>query len=113
MEQIVKKIIEFYLCSTFPVRQKIKASLSRKIVSSLKYKEFIRVKLGDVSGKLIATPLTSGSGVITSFVKADGLLVIPQNIEGYENGSIVDVELLKSIDDIKNTLVVTGSHDPL
>ena len=113
MEQIVKKIIEFYLCSTFPSRQKIKASLSRKIVSSLKYKEFIRVKLGDVSGKLIATPLTSGSGVITSFVKADGLLVIPQNIEGYENGSIVDVELLKSIDDIKNTLVVTGSHDPL
>lgn len=113
MEQIVKKILELYLSTPFPVRPGIKASLSRKIVSSLKYKEFIRVKLGDVAGKIIATPLTSGSGVITSFVKADGLLTIPQNTEGYESGSIVDVELLKNISDIQNTLVITGSHDPL
>ncbi|HPS59286.1 MAG TPA: molybdopterin biosynthesis protein [Spirochaetota bacterium] len=113
MEQIVKKILELYLSVEFPQRTQIKARISRRIVSSLKYKEFIRVKLGDVGGNIIATPLTSGSGVITSFVKADGLLVIPQNTEGYESGSSVDVELLKNISDIKNTLVITGSHDPL
>ena len=113
MEQIVKKILELYLSGEFPQRTQIKARISRRIVSSLKYKEFIRVKLGDVAGNIIATPLTSGSGVITSFVKADGLLVIPQNTEGYESGSVVDVELLKNIKDIKNTLVITGSHDPL
>lgn len=113
MEQIVKRIIELYLSNPLQERPRTNASLSRKIVSSLKYKEFIRVKLGDVGGNIIATPLTSGAGVITSFVKADGLLTIPQNIEGYESGSIVEVELLKDIRDIKNTLVITGSHDPL
>ena len=113
MEQVVKKILELYLSSPFPERPRIKASLSRKIVSSLKYKEFIRVKLGDVAGKIVATPLTSGAGVITSFVKADGIITIPQNTEGYESGSIVDVELLKNTGDIKNTIVITGSHDPL
>ncbi len=113
MEQIVKKIVELYTSSPLPARPVIKALLSRRIVSSLKYREFMRVKLGDVAGKVIATPLTSGSGVVTSFVKADGILTIPQNIEGYESGSTVDVELLKEIRDIKNTIVITGSHDPL
>lgn len=101
MEQIVKKILELYIPGKFPLRPGIKARLSRRIVSSLKYREFIRVKLGDVAGNIIATPLTSGAGVITSFVRADGLLVVPQNTEGYEPGSIVDVELLKNISDIK------------
>lgn len=113
MEQIVKRIVELYLSSPSPARPVVKAALSRRIVSSLKYREFIRVKLGDVAGRIIATPLTSGSGVVTSFVKADGILTIPQNTEGYESGSLVDVELLKDIRDIKNTLVITGSHDPL
>lgn len=113
MEQIVKKVVELYLSSPFPSRPVIKAALSRKIVSSLKYKEFIRVRLGDVEGNIIATPLTSGAGVITSFVRADGLITIPQNTEGYESGTIVDVEMLKSENEIKNTLVITGSHDPL
>jgi putative molybdopterin biosynthesis protein len=113
MENIVKKVLELYMSSHFAERPVIKAAISRRIVSSLKYREFIRVRLGDVAGKIIATPLTSGAGVITSFVKADGLLNIPQNTEGYETGSIVDVELLRDIGDIKNTLVITGSHDPL
>jgi putative molybdopterin biosynthesis protein len=113
MEMIVKKVFELYLSGRFPLRPQIKASLSRKLVSSLKYREFIRVKLGDVAGNIVATPLNSGSGVITSFVKADGLLTISQNVEGYDSGSVVDVELLKEIRDIKNTLVITGSHDPL
>jgi putative molybdopterin biosynthesis protein len=113
MEHIVKRIVEFYLSFLFPARPVIKALLSRRIVSSLKYREFMRVKLGDVAGKIIATPLTSGAGVVTSFVKADGILTIPQNIEGYESGSAVDVELLKDIRDIENTIVITGSHDPL
>lgn len=113
MEQIVKKILELYLSTPYPTRFRVNAILSRKIISSLKYKEFIRVKLGAVGENIIATPLNSGAGVITSFVKADALLTIPQNTEGYESGSLVDVELLKSITDIKNTIVITGSHDPL
>ncbi|NJD02793.1 MAG: molybdopterin biosynthesis protein [Ruminiclostridium sp.] len=113
MEKLVKPVIEVLAAVGIPLRNKADAILTRKLVSSLKYKEYIRVKLGNVDGRLTATPLNRGAGVITSFVKADAILEVPLNTEGYEAGSAVEVELLKSLKDINNTLVITGSHDPL
>lgn len=113
MEKLFRRILESLMHVDHSARRKAKAVLSRKIVSSLKYKEFVRMKLGNVDGRLIATPLNRGAGVVTSFVKADGLLEIPLNSEGYEAGQELEVELLKSEDEIKNTLAVIGSHDPL
>ena len=113
MEKLFKLILESLMHVGLPSRINTKAVLSRKIVSSLKYKEFIRVKLGNVDEKLIATPLNRGAGVVTSFVKADGILEIPINSEGYEAGQEIEVELLKNQDEIKNTLLLIGSHDPL
>lgn len=113
MEKVVKQVLESLLYVTQPERIKAKAFLSRKLVSTLKYKEFVRMKLGNVDGRLIATPLNRGAGVVTSFVKADGLFEIPMNSEGYEAGQEIEVELLKSPDEINNTLTVIGSHDPL
>ncbi|RKD31646.1 molybdopterin biosynthesis protein [Thermohalobacter berrensis] len=89
----------------------IKATISKRIVSSLKHKELIRVTLGYVQNRYIATPLTRGAGVTMSLVKADGILEIPQNSEGIEAGEEVKVKLLKSKDKIKDTLVSIGSHD--
>jgi len=113
MERIVKPVIEYMAAGRFEERTAVKATLSRKLVSSLKYREFIRVRLGDVDGKLVATPLNRGAGVVTSFVKADGILDVPLDDEGYESGHEVSVQLLRSLDEIRHTLVVTGSHDPL
>jgi putative molybdopterin biosynthesis protein len=113
MEKICKPVIECMTHSHRPPRRTVHAVLSRKIVSSLKYKEFVRMKIGYVDGKFNATPLTRGAGVVTSFVKADGLLEIPMNAEGIEAGTDIEVELLKSEEEILNTLTVTGSHDPL
>lgn len=112
MENIVRNVLDNIMRYSGKVI-KAKATLSRKIVSSLKYKEFIRMKLGKVDGKMVATPLNRGAGVVTSFVKADGILEIPLNSEGYEAGQDIEVELLKSENEINNTLVVIGSHDPL
>lgn len=61
----------------------------------------------------MASPLSRGSGVVTSFMKADGILEIPQGLEGYEAGDTVNIRLLSSVEKLKNTLVVIGSHDPL
>jgi len=88
-----------------------KASLTKRVVSSLKNEEIIRVTLGFVEDKLIATPLQSGAGVIMSLVKADGLCRIPRNVEGYDASDIVDVKLLKPLHQIKESLVSIGSHD--
>ncbi len=89
------------------------ATLSRAVVSGLKYREFVRVRLGKVGGKLMASPLGRGSGVVTSFMKADGILDIPQGAEGYEAGAGVQVRLLRPAEELENTLVAIGSHDPL
>ena len=86
------------------------AILYRRLVSSLKHLEFVRMKLGNVSGKLIATPLNRGAGVTMSLVKADEVAIIDKETEGIKAGEIIKVELLKDIDVINNTIVSTGSH---
>lgn len=90
-----------------------KAILSKRVVSSLKHLEFVRVKLGIIDGKLIASPLSRGAGVTMSLVKADGILQIPRSSEGYEVGEEIDVEILRPMEIIENTLISIGSHDIL
>ena len=113
MEEFVKYITDIYYQRTSVFDPGMDAVLSRRLVSSLKYKEYIRVTLGSTSGTLTATPLSGGAGVITSLTKADGILQIPQNAEGFEPGAKVTVHLLKSRDEIEQSLIVTGSHDPI
>ena len=113
MEQLFKPVVDLLTCRMPVEAEFIEATVSRRLVSTLKYHEFIRARLGNVSGKLIAVPLNRGAGVVSSFVKADGIIHIPQDVEGYEAGEKVSVQLLRDIDEIKQTLVITGSHDPL
>ena len=89
------------------------AVLSKTVMSGLKYQEFVRVRLGQVGDKLTASPLGRGSGVVSSFMKADGILEIPQETEGLKAGSAVPVRLLRSPALLSQALVVIGSHDPL
>ena len=69
--------------------------------------------MGYVGNKLMASPLPRGSGVVSSFMKADGLVEVPQGTEGVTSGEEVRVSLLTSKKRLKSTLVVIGSHDPL
>lgn len=113
MDEIVSEVVAMYYGKAKPLRKTVKAVLAKKIVSSLKYSEYVRVSLGRINGKLSASPLARGAGVITSFTKADGVLIVPQNCEGLEAGEEVEIRLNKPLDEIENTLIVTGSHDPL
>jgi putative molybdopterin biosynthesis protein len=60
---------------------------------------------------MVATPLPRGAGMLTSLVRADGLLVVPAGLEGYHPGDEVEVELLRGLDEISGTIVAIGSHD--
>jgi len=113
MENICKKIVHNYQGINNEDQKTVEATLTRRTMSTLKYLEFVRVKIGFVSGKYIATPIGRGAGTTMSLVRADGVLEIPQNIEGYEVGTKVSVKLLRSQEEIKNTLVCIGSHDPI
>ena len=113
MENIVRDLVYMLSGQIAPEREKIKAVLGKRVVSSLKYHEFVRVTLGRTGEGFVAVPLMRGAGVVTSFTKADGILEIPQNCEGAEQGEEVEVTLLKSKSEIEQALIVTGSHDPM
>ncbi|MBO7253202.1 MAG: molybdopterin biosynthesis protein [Oscillospiraceae bacterium] len=113
IEQLLKPLVDHWLKVPAAPQQYAKATLTRPVVSGLKYEEFVRVRMGYVGDKLMASPLSRGSGVVSSFMKADGILEVPQGLEGYEAGEEVTVRLLSPMDKLRNTVVVIGSHDPL
>ena len=113
IEQLLKPLIDHWRQAPSAPSQYAKATLTRPVVSGLKYQEFVRVRMGCVGGRLMASPLSRGSGVVSSFMKADGILEVPQGLEGYEAGEEVNVRLLSPRSKLENTLVVIGSHDPL
>jgi putative molybdopterin biosynthesis protein len=110
-EEFAKPLIYKYIGLEKENEEIYDAILSKRLVSSLKNKEIVRVNLGYVNNKLIATPLTRGAGVTMSLVKADGFLEIPRKSEGIDAGSKVDVRIIKSLEEIKSSLVSIGSHD--
>jgi len=107
----VKPLISSLLGLKSSTPETIAAKLSRQVASSLGQEEFIRVKLGSVSGNLIATPVTRGAGALMSLVRADGIIRVPAASEGIAAAQEVKVELLRSARDIENTIVCIGSHD--
>jgi len=113
IEQLLKPLIDHWLKVPAQRSQYAKAILTRPVVSGLKYEEFVRVRMGYVGDRLMASPLSRGSGVVSSFMKADGILEVPQGLEGFEAGAEVSVRLLCPEEKLKNTVVVIGSHDPL
>ncbi len=91
--------------------QYVEATLTKRLVSSFKNAELLRVALGYVNGRLVTTPLERGAAAVMSMVKADGIVKVERLCEGLEAGATVQVRLLRPLSKIKNTLVITGSHD--
>ncbi len=110
-ELFLKSLMSERLGRQVKPRRKVKAILSRRVVSTLGSKEFVRVKLGKVGDKLIATPMGRGASVIMSLVQAEGQVSIGQASEGLEAREEVEVELFGNEEAIDNTLVAIGSHD--
>ncbi len=92
-------------------RPTAEATATRRIVSTPGVEEFVRVKLGEVNGKLVVTPLARGAGAIMSLVKADGIVRVPPESQGLDEGASVRVELLRGLEEIRRTIVAIGSHD--
>ncbi len=113
MREIVKELTAFLLNKTIKNDDIITAVLGKRIISSLKYREYVRVTLGKIGETYVAVPLPRGAGIVTSFTKADGIIVVPQNSEGIEQGAMVKVILVNDGKNIENSIIVTGSHDPI
>ena len=82
-----------------------------KLPSRLGVEEVIRVNLIERVGKFYAFPLPRGASLISSICRADGLVRIPDCVEGVEEGEKVSCELLKSEEEIRRRINIIGSHD--
>ena len=70
----------------------VKARLTGKINSREGYVSYARVILeGDTARPL----MTAGAGILSSIAKSNGFVIIPENVEGYEEGNEVDVVLIE------------------
>jgi len=87
------------------------AQLTRKIASPGGDDDFVRVAMGRVGEKLLAAPLSRGAGVITSLVRADGLVLMPRGTQGAEAGEQVQVRLYRPKAELDKTIFCIGSHD--
>lgn len=89
----------------------IEAVLTRKMTSPAGDDDFVRMAVGRVGEKILATPLSRGSGVITSLVRADGIVVVPSGEQGLPAGENVSVRLYRNPKEIERTIFAIGSHD--
>lgn len=94
-----------------PSSPKIKATLTKKLVSAPGAEEFVRVRVGQVGDKVMATPIARGAGLIMSMVKADGMVRVPRLSQGYASGETVEVELFCTPEEVADTVLLAGSHD--
>jgi putative molybdopterin biosynthesis protein len=110
-EIFVEPVITNWLGKAPQPVDEITASITRKINSPAGDDEYLRVAVGYLGEKALAAPLSRGSGVITSLVRADGLVVIPRGIQGLQAGDPVQVRLYRSRKELRKTIFAIGSHD--
>jgi putative molybdopterin biosynthesis protein len=92
-------------------KQVVAGTVTRKLLSPMGEDEWVRVTAGKVGDQVVAAPLSRGAGVITSLVRADGIVRIPRFSEGVDAGDQVRVELYTDPDEVDRTILHIGSHD--
>ena len=89
----------------------INCKTTYKIPSRLGIEEIIRVSLVENDGIYYAIPLPRGASIFSSMARADGLMRVPVNIEGFEEGDTIACELLTKKETLKQRIHIIGSHD--
>ena len=110
-EIFVRPLLDRWLGRPPDNPDEIEAVMTRKVHSSMGDEEYLRVTVGQVGDRTIAAPLARGAGVLTSLVRADGIVRIPAGSQGLEAGQPVRVRLYRTRAEIARTLVALGSHD--
>lgn len=75
-------------------RPTVRARLTKNVASAAGRTDVIRVRLIRKDGEVWAEPVHGKSGLISTLVRADGVLVIPSPREGLLAGETVEVEVL-------------------
>jgi molybdopterin molybdotransferase len=75
-----------------PLGHRIRAALATSINSTIGLEEFVRIRLEETAdGTFAAYPVFGKSGMLSTMVKANGIVSIPMNAEGFSMGEVVQV----------------------
>jgi putative molybdopterin biosynthesis protein len=110
-EIFVAPLLELWGGASLPPAGVLTAQMARKVHSSAGDVEYLRVAVGRVGSRWVAAPLARGAGVISSLVRADGIVRIPAGVQGISAGESVQVHLYRPLDVLENTILALGSHD--
>ncbi len=110
-EIFVEPLLARWLGRPAYVPQTVQATLTRKTTSPGGDDDYVRVVVGQVGQRTLAAPLTRGAGVISSLVRADGIVVFPRGTQGMPAGADVTVRLYRSPQELSRTILAIGSHD--
>jgi len=99
------------ISNTRLLRRLIKCVTPYKIPSRIGVEEILRVSLVKEKGVCHAFPLPRGASIFSSMARADGLITIPEHVEGYDEGEEVDCELMVQEDALSKRIHIVGSHD--
>ena len=72
---------------------RLPARLSRNLASAQGRTDFVRVRLVRRDGRWWAEPVLGKSGLLNTMIASDGLVEVPKNVEGLDEGAPVDVIL--------------------
>jgi putative molybdopterin biosynthesis protein len=99
------------LLATKISREFVPCIMPYKIPSRIGIEEILRVNLIDKGGRYYAFPLPRGASIYSSLANADGLIRVPENIEGFNEGEIITCELLRNESELSQRTHIIGSHD--
>jgi molybdenum cofactor synthesis domain-containing protein len=97
--EFVPSLIHHMLGTSSLPRAVVKAKLRRRVAGVLGSRTYVRVQVAEHGGNLFVDPVrTSGAGILSSLVQANGFIIVPGHVEGYEEGQTVEVELFRPVE---------------
>lgn len=75
-----------------PLGHRIQAVLGTSISSAIGLEEYVRVRIEETAeGGVTALPVFGKSGMLSTLVKASGIVLVPMNAEGFSKGKVIQV----------------------
>lgn len=93
LEYVLKPLLRG-LGINVPGYPRVKATLTRRVTVKVGVRGFVRVRVYEEGGKLYAEPIMAGgSGALASLIKGNGFIEVPEDLEGFDEGCEVEVNL--------------------
>jgi molybdenum cofactor synthesis domain-containing protein len=97
--EFIPPLVDEMLETSHLPRPVVKAKIVRRVAGVLGSRTFVRVRVRQEGINPYAEPVSvSGASILSSLVRSNGLVIIPENVEGYEEGELVDVELFRPVE---------------